>query len=69
MEDNRVIGYDYDSLDDPNGDNNGNPEDHLMKPWKRIGFLKREGGDDDKQLIWLLWIVWFSYYSIFMRLY
>ena len=32
MEDNRVIGYDYDSLDDPNGDNNGNPEDHLMKP-------------------------------------
>ncbi|RVW72601.1 Proteasome subunit beta type-7-A [Vitis vinifera] len=32
FQDNRVIGYDYDSLDDPNGDNNGNPEDHLMKP-------------------------------------
>ena len=38
VENNRAIGYHYDSLDDPIGDSDGNVEDYLMKPWERIGF-------------------------------
>lgn len=31
LEDNRVIGYDYDSLEDPTGNSDGSAEDDLMK--------------------------------------
>lgn len=38
-ENNRVLGYDYDSLEDPNWDDDDRVEVHLIKLSENVGFL------------------------------